>query len=152
MKFLDFIKKHCFLVVSLLIILIVLTTGIIVTKNLFFSNHGDAFGNRLDGIEEHRIEDSELEKIKNELENIEQVINVENNIVGKRATFIIKVKTDTDIETSKGYANKILDYLRDDSKEFYDIHVMIINENEENQNYPIMGAKHKTREGFNFVN
>ena len=150
MKFLEFIKRHCFLVVSLLIILIVLITGIIVAKSLFFSSHGDAFGNRLDGIEEHRINDEELEKIKNELENIEQVMSVENNIVGKRANFIIKVKADVDVETSKGYATKILDYLKEDSKEFYDIHVMIINEDEENQNYPIIGAKHKTREGFIF--
>ena len=150
MKFLEFIKRHCFLVVSLLIILIVLITGIIVAKSLFFSSHGDAFGNRLDGIEEHRINDEELEKIKNELENIEQVMSVENNIVGKRANFIIKVKADVDVETSKGYATKILDYLKEDSREFYDIHVMIINEDEENQNYPIIGAKHKTREGFIF--
>lgn len=150
MKFLEFIKKHCFLVVSLLIILIVLIAGIILVKNLFFSSHGDAFGNRLDDIEEHRINDEDLSKMKSELENIEQIISVENNIVGKRADFIIKVSSDVDVATSKGYANKILEYLKSDSKEFYDIQVMIINEDEENINYPIIGYKHKTREGFSF--
>ncbi len=104
MKFVEFIKRHCFLVVSLLIILIVLITGIIVAKNLFFSSHGDAFGNRLDGIEEHRISDEDLAKVKSELENIEQIISVDNNIVGKRADFIIKVKSDVDIATAKGLA------------------------------------------------
>lgn len=150
MKFLEFIKKHCFLVVSLLIILIVLIAGIILVKNLFFSSHGDTFGNRLDDIEEHRINDEDLAKMKSELENIEQIISVENNIVGKRADFIIKVSSDVDVATAKGYADKILEYLKSDSKEFYDIQVMIINEDEENINYPIIGYKHKTREGFSF--
>lgn len=150
MKFVEFIKKHCFLVVSLLIILILLISGIIVVKSLFFSSHGDAFGNRLDGIDEHRISDDDLSKVKSELENIEQIISVDNNIVGKRADFIIKIKADVDIATAKSYADKILEYLKDDSKAFYDIQVMIVSEDEENQNYPIIGYKHKSKSGFTF--
>ena len=150
MKFVEFIKRHCFLVVSLLIILIVLIVGIIVAKNLFFSSHGDTFVNRLDGIDEHRISDEDLLKVESELESIEQIISVDNNIVGKRADFIIKVKADVDIATAKGFADKVLEYLKDDSKEFYDIQVMIVSEDEENQNYPIIGYKHKSKVGFTF--
>ena len=64
MKLLNFIKKHCFLFVSLLIILIVLIVGIIIMKKLFFSNSGDVFGNRLEGIEKHVISDETLNKFK----------------------------------------------------------------------------------------
>lgn len=150
MKFVEFIKKHCLLVIALAIILIVLIVGIVVAKNLFFSSHGDAFGNRLDGIEEHRMTDEHINKIQTELENLEQIISVSDNIVGKRADFIIEVKSDVDVITAKGYADKILEYLPDDVKEFYDIQVMITNEDEENQNYPIIGYKHKTKTGFTF--
>lgn len=150
MKFLSFIKRHCFLFISLLIILIILIVGFIVAKNLFFSSHGDPFGTRLDGIEEAKITDDDLSKVKENLENIEQIISVENNIVGRRADFIIKVKADVDIITAKGYPDKILEYLSDESKSFYDIQVMITNEDGENQNYPIIGYKHKTKAGFTF--
>ncbi len=150
MKFIEFIKKHCLLFIALAIILIILIVGVVVAKNLFFSSHGDAFGNRLDGIEEHRMTDEHLNKIESELENLEQIISVKNNIVGKRADFIIEVKSDVDAITAKGYADKILEYLPDDVKEFYDIQVMITNEDEENQNYPIVGYKHKTKTGFTF--
>ncbi len=150
MKFVEFIKKHCLLVIALTIILIVLIVGIVVAKNLFFSSHGNAFGNRLDGIEEHRMTDEYLNQIKDGLEGLEQIVSVNNNIVGKRADFIIKVKSDVDVITAKGYADKILEYLPEDVKKFYDIQAMIINEDEENQNYPIIGYKHKTKTGFTF--
>lgn len=150
MKFVEFIKKHCLLVIALTIILIVLIVGIVVAKNLFFSSHGNAFGNRLDGIEDHRMTDEYLNQIKDGLEGLEQIVSVNNNIVGKRADFIIKVKSDVDVITAKGYADKILEYLPEDVKEFYDIQAMIINEDEENQNYPIIGYKHKTKTGFTF--
>lgn len=150
MKFLEFVKKHCFLVIALVIILVVLIVGIVVAKNLFFSSHGDIFGNRLDGIEEHKMTNEHLDKIESELENLEQIISVDNNIIGKRADFIIKVKSDVDIITSKGFADKILEYLPDDVKSFYDIQVMIVNEDSENQNYPVIGYKHKTKTGFTF--
>lgn len=150
MKFIEFVKKHCFLFIALLIILIVLIVGIIMVKNLFFSSTGDVFGNRLDGIEEHQISDADILKIKNDLESLEQVISVSNNSVGKRLNFIIEVKKDVDVITSKGYADKILADLTDDVKEFYDIQVMITSEDEENQNYPIIGYKHKSKVGFTF--
>ena len=64
--------------------------------------------------------------------------------------FVITVKSDVDVITSKGYADKILVDLSDDIKSFYDIQVMIVNEDEENQNYPIIGYKHKSKAGFTF--
>ena len=36
MKFVEFVKKHCFLVIALAIILVVIIKGIIVAKSLFF--------------------------------------------------------------------------------------------------------------------
>ena len=150
MKFVEFVKKHCFLVIALAIILIVLITGIIVVKNLFFSSIGDNFGNRLEGIENHEISDSDITKIKDDLESNEHVVSIEKNLVGKRLDFILKVKSDVDVITSKSLADKILENLSDDTKNFYDIQVMIINEDTENQDYPLMGYKHKTKSGFVF--
>lgn len=150
MKFVEFVKKHCFLVIALAIILVVLITGIIVAKNLFFSSKGDNFGNRLEEIENHQISDLDMTKIKDEVESNEQVISIENNLVGKRLDFILKVRSDVDVIASKSIADKILENLSDDTKSFYDIQIMIINEDEENQNYPIIGYKHKTKTGFTY--
>lgn len=150
MKFVEFVKKHCFLVIALAIILVVLITGIIVAKSLFFSSKGDNFGNRLEGIEDHQISDSDITKIKDVLESDEHVVSIEKNLIGKRLDFILKVKSDVDVITAKSLADKILENLSDDTKNFYDIQVMIVNEDSENQNYPLMGYKHKTKSGFVF--
>ena len=150
MKFINFLKRHCFLFISLLIILIILIAGFIVAKKLFFSNEGDVFGNRLEGIEQHQISNDVFGKIKTELESLEQINSVKNNIVGKRVNFIIDVKSEVDVIASKGFADKILEYFEDDIKSFYDIQVMITNEDEENINYPIIGYKHKTKVGFSW--
>ena len=80
----------------------------------------------------------------------EHVVSIEKNLVGKRLDFILKVKSDVDVITSKSLADKILENLSDDTKNFYDIQVMIINEDTENQDYPLMGYKHKTKSGFVF--
>ena len=148
MKFVEFVKKHCFLVIALVIILIVMIAGIIVAKSLFFSSKGDSFGNRLEGIDNHPISDSDITMIKDSLESDENVISIEKNLVGKRLDFILKVKSDTDVIKAKELADKILENLSDDTKSFYDIQIMIINEDEENQNYPLIGYQHKTKTGF----
>ena len=146
----NFIKKHCFLFVTLIILIAIIIAGFIVCKNLFFSNNGDVFGNRLDGIEEHPIKDETLNLIKEELEALEQVNSVSNNIVGRRADFIIEVKSDVDVVTSQGLGEIILGHLDDVVKGYYDVQVMITNEDAENQNYPIIGYKHKSRNGFSW--
>lgn len=150
MKFVEFIKKHRFFTIATLILLIVLVVATIVTKNLFFSSKGNSFGNRLDDIAEHPLEESSLQEIKDELEGLEQVISVSANIVGKRADFILEVGKDVDVITSKGYADKILEHLSEDVKSYYDIQVMITNEDSENATYPIIGYKHKTKVGFSW--
>ncbi len=150
MKFVEFIKKHCFLVVTLVIILIILVAGIIVAKNFLFSSSGNAFGNRLDGIEEHEITSDNVDKIKSELEGLDQVVSVSDNIVGRRADFILTVKADVDVISAQGLADKILEFLEDDQKSYYDIQVMVVNEDAENQNYPIIGYKHKSKVGFSW--
>lgn len=146
----NFIKKHCFLFVTLIILFAIIITGIIVCKNLFFSSKGDVFGNRLDEIENYPIKDETLNKIKTDLESLEQVNSVSNNIVGRRVNFIIEIKEDVDVVTSQGIGEKILEHLDADVKGYYDIQVMITSEDEENQNYPIIGYKHKNRAGFSW--
>lgn len=150
MKFLNFLKRHIFFTIATIICLIIFIVGIVLVKKYFFVNNGNEFGNRLDGIEENRITDEQLSKIVEELKNIEQITSASYNVVGRRANFTYKVVNGIDKETARTYTGKILELLDDNQKKYYDIEVMIESENQEDGNFPTIGYKHKSSEGFSW--
>ena len=53
-----------------------------------------------------------------------------------------------DVETAKEVALKTLDYFTDKQKNYYDIQIILTNENSDMDGYPKMGYKHKTSESI----
>lgn len=143
----EFIKKNKILV-SLLVIAIVFFAAImiIIFSNLSIGNN--EYGNRLDNIEKYPISDEVINEIKTDISSYEKVTSVSYNLEGKLANFILTVDDSLEEETAKNYANKILDNLSDDVKNYYDIQVLVDSDNEESEVYPIIGYKHKTTDMF----
>lgn len=143
----EFIKKNKILV-SLLVIAIVFFAAImiIIFSNLSIGNN--EYGNRLDNIEKYPISDEAINEIKTDISSYEKVTSVSYNLEGKLANFILTVDDSLEEETSKNYANKILENLSDDVKSYYDIQVLVDSDNEESEVYPIIGYKHKTTDMF----
>ena len=54
-------------------------------------------------------------------------------------------------EDAKKLGDTILDKISDDDKKYYDIQILIDTE-EENDNYPIAGYKHKSEDNFTYGN
>ena len=143
----EFIKKNKILV-SLLVIAIVFFAAImiIIFSNLSIGNN--EYGNRLDNIEKYPISDEAINEIKTDISSYEKVTSVSYNLEGKLANFILTVDDSLEEETAKNYANKILENLSDDVKNYYDIQVLVDSDNEESEVYPIIGYKHKTTDMF----
>ncbi len=143
----EFIKKNKILV-SLLVIAIVFFAAImiIIFSNLSIGNN--EYGNRLDNIEKYPISDEVINEIKTDISSYEKVTSVSYNLEGKLANFILTVDDSLEEETAKNYANKILENLSDDVKNYYDIQVLVDSDNEESEVYPIIGYKHKTTDMF----
>lgn len=138
-----FIKNNKLLVTLLAIAIIMFSTILII----IFSNLGGSnneYGNRLDNIEQYPINNELIDGIKSEISALDKVDNINYNLEGRLANFIIYVDDDLNIATAQEYANKIIQHFSDELKTYYDIQILIDSKNEESENYPIIGYKHKT--------
>lgn len=145
----DFVKKHKIGIIVSFVCLILFVLIILGIKSAFFSNMSESkYGNRLDGIEKYPIEDSFVNDIKNMLEETGYVNSISYDLEGRIINFIIEVKSDVDLTTSRGLADKIAEQFNDDYKAFYDIQIFLTSEDKESEIYPTIGYKHKTSVGF----
>lgn len=149
MKFLEFVKKHKVVLIVVAIALVLLILMFFGIKNAFFSNASKGkYGNRLDGIENYKIEDSNINDIKTMLTETGIVNKVTYDLEGRIINFIIEVQDEVDLVTSRSLADKIAEKFSDEIKSFYDIQVFLTCVNKESELYPTIGYKHKTSGGF----
>ena len=129
-----FIKKHKIEFIALLVMIIICVLGYFAVKPLL-GNDSNKYGNRLDGIEEVKISDEQINKMISELEDKKDINSVKYDLQGRLIYIILEVSNATAVDVSKGYAN-------------YDIQVIVKSDSEESEVYPIIGSKHKTSTSF----
>ena len=141
-------KKQCMIggIAFLVIFFLILIWLFIVPV---FSNN--KYGDRLDGIEDHKISSDTVKDIEDSLKENDKVTDVTYNNEGRILDFIITVSNDMSTEDAKKLGDTILDKISDDDKKYYDIQILIDTE-EENDNYPIAGYKHKSEDNFTYGN
>ena len=141
-------KKQCMIggIAFLVIFFLILIWLFIVPV---FSNN--KYGDRLDGIEDHKISSDTVKDIENSLKENDKVTDVTYNNEGRILDFILTVSNDMSTEDAKKLGDTILDKISDDDKKYYDIQILIDTE-EENENYPIAGYKHKSEDNFTYGN
>lgn len=142
----EFIKKHKVLLIVLTIILLLAITAFLLLKNFMVDNSKDEYGNRLDGIQNVQISDANTSKMKEEIKVLEEVSNISYRLQGRLIYIELTLKDGVVIDTAKEIAAKTLDYFSAEEKAYYDIQVVLNNENKEMQGYPKIGYKHKTTE------
>ncbi len=144
-----FIKEHKKQCIIGGIIFLVLFFAIIIWLFIVpvFSNN--KYGDRLKDIENHEISSSSIDKIENTLKENQQVKDVTYHNEGRILNFIITVSNEMTSDDAKKLCDTISENLSDDDKSYYDIQVLIDTE-EENENYPIAGYKHKTEDKFDY--
>lgn len=145
-KFIKTHKKQCLIggAIFLVILLVIMIWLFIVP---LFSNN--KYGDRLDGIENHKISSSTVNDIESAIKENQMVSDVEYHNEGRILNFIITVSNEMSVDDAKKLGDVILDKISNDDKEYYDIQVLIDTE-DENENYPIAGYKHKTEKAFDY--
>ena len=146
----DFVKKNKFTILAIIVFLIVVML-LVQVKNIFFPNEGGAiYGNRLEGIENVKLDSSKKNSI---------IKNITEDGIAKKATVrisgriievIIEVNEETSVDSAKELTNKILDKLSDDEKKYYDIQAFI-KKSSDTSDFPIIGYKHHAKEGFSWT-
>lgn len=129
------VNKKLIIIISICVIIIALL--LLLVYKLLFSNNGDVYGHRLDGIENYKIEDSLITDIKNSLLINEHIVSVNYVLKGKRMDFNLKVDDNLSVDDAKSAAKVIIEKIPESLKTFYDI---LINIDGTNEAYPIMGT------------
>lgn len=146
-----FIKKNKFTIL-VIVIFIVLVTLAAVVKNMFFINSGQpVYGNRLDGIEDVEITDSQYKDLEKKLKENKSVVAVESNLDGKIINVIVSVKDDTSKKDAKKLADVVVGNFDKKQLAFYDIQMFIKKEDEKQNDFPIIGYKYHSKESFSWT-
>lgn len=147
-KFYNEHKKQC-IIGGLIFLVIFLATIIWLFIVPVFSNN--KYGDRLNGIEDHKISSNTIDDIEKTIKENKQVSKVTYHNEGRILNFIITVSADMKTEDAKALDDIILDKISDDNKSYYDIQILIDTE-EENNSYPIVGYKNKSKDDFVYGN
>ena len=125
----------------LMLISIICILSIVIGVIVYFvgQTNKDKYGNRLDGIENIKFEESDINSIKDSFLTNESVDTVEINVKGKLIYVNIILKKGTHAE-SESMVQSSLELFSEEVRNFYDIQFIVGNNDEEvTENFPIMG-------------
>lgn len=144
-------KKHKGLIISLIVLAVLGIIGFIGVKKLLYpDNNKNKYGDRLSGIENYEISEKTINEMKESFLKNEFVTNFSYNLTGRIIKIIITVKSNTKVEQAQELSSIITTLLPSEYQSFYDISYSIISD-EENNLYPVIGSKHKTKEMFSWT-
>ena len=139
----NYLKRHKFTTLIILVFIICVMILFFAWKT-FFSNSGNpVYGNRLDGISTVELNETDQNKVKEELKKNNKVKEVELNISGRTLEVVILVNDDVSLSDAKKIGNNSLTSLTDKQKEYYSVQVFVKKSDETKNNFPIIGYKQK---------
>ena len=146
-----FIKKHKSLIIALIIFILVFVLFLLVYRSFFPDEETAIYGSRLEGIEKVELKKANISKIEEALKGSCNKVKVRTQ--GRIIEVSMSINDDINRETAKAEANKIIECLSKEQKEYYDIQVFVSKEGktEDASQFPIIGYKHHISEGFTWT-
>lgn len=140
-------NKFTFFIIIFFLIVFVLLFQV---KGLFFPDGGKAnYGNRLDGLVQ--IKDDQLTTLKDNIKTEARVKNVEASTSGRILNVIITVEKDVSLNDAKVIGEKASATLTEEILASYDIQVFVKKDEEEENNFPIIGYKSNTDNTYSWI-
>lgn len=148
---------------------IIIAFAVLVLKLVLPSSGINKYGDRLEGIQDHKFTEKAKNKVIKSIKDKEQVVSCKIDVQGKLINVIFTVKKEVSKDDSKNIANESLASFSDDIKGFYDIQFAIKKKGEEGTKvtkqledekteeitvyeFPIMGYKNKKSDGIVWTN
>ena len=142
------IKKHKKKILIGVIVLFVLLVLYLIWTMLPNSSKS-LYGDRLDGIEDVEVTDSDLSKITKALEKEDGVASADSDIKGRLINFTVQLDDGVDPTIGDTLGSVIIDKFSEEELEFYDLQLFLDGDLEQ---YPVIGYKHKTSDKFVWSN
>ena len=141
--------KNKVLIVLGIILIICFIAIIVVTVSYFFGGSESVYGDRLDGIEDHPIEDSFVSEYTTNLESDDMIESVEFDTKGRIIYITINFVGDTSLVEAQSKTAASLETFSDDLLSYYDINFTITSEATDNSDgFTLMGARNVAGSGL----
>lgn len=120
---------------------------------MWFAGGTDVYGDRLDGIEKVKLDDSYIKDVIKNIKEKEFVTEATYNLNGRLLSFIISVADETNIDEAKKLGDIVIQGFNEEELAYYDLQICLkdTGANEESR-YPFIATKHKTSEVFVWSN
>ena len=137
-----FLKRHRYTCVLVLIFILLVILGL-KAKDMLVPDEGKpTYGDRLKAIDKHPITDADYKKVDDELTSNKSVTKVTHRLQGKTINYFITFDDKVTVKDAKSIGDSIIKNFSEDILGYYSIQVSLIKDNEELNNFPIMGMKH----------
>ncbi len=141
-----FVLRNKLLSILLGLLVLILIFGLIVIKILIFPHYKvSKFGDRLDGIEAVKLDNSRFNDIKNSFEGNENISLDSFRLSGKIVNVNISIKGDYKKEDIRIKSMEIINKFSEDERKFYDFQVLVTFDDDRD---PMMGYKNKNSESL----
>ena len=142
-----FVLKNKLLTVLIGLIVLILIFGLIIIKILVFPSYSVSnYGNRLDGIQDVKLDDSRFSEIKKSFE-AKEGFTIDKFRLSGRIVNIYITAGDIKKDDVKAEALKLVSSFSEDEIKFYDFQIFVSGTDE---SYPIIGYKNKNSEGLHW--
>ena len=135
--------KNNLLTIFILIIFVAFMFVLAYLKNLYWDNNDKAaYGNRLDGIENYKLSDEEIKKIKETIEKDEDVIKVEYRQEGRIINLELKVSDTLTDDNARKMCSEMLKNFTEEQLSYFSVQYYLYKDDATKKDFPIIGYKH----------
>lgn len=138
-----YLKENRTLFILMIVAIVCIVVSILLLfKYFYFGNGGSNYGDRLEGIENVKINDDKKNEVSSKISENSLVDSATVTITGKRIDIRIVFGEKASLVDAEGIALKSLDNFSDEEKAFYDFEFTLKqNATEKTEGFLIMGAK-----------
>ena len=148
------IQNHKKLAIAIGISLVLLLIIIAFFVMLLVGGSSNKYGNRLDGIEEVKISNDEIDTMEIEMKEKDGVNDASIRIQGKIINVILTFNSDIDSKKAEEIATSTLESFSEDQLNFYNIQYFLTRKStgEDDTPYVVTGNKHPSKEEIGWTN
>ena len=149
-KLKSFILKNKLLSILLFLLILIIILGLVIIKVFVFPSYKVSnYGNRLDGIENVKLDKSRFDEVKSKFGSVEGFDIKEFKLSGKIVNIFVVVNDKVSVDKAKSNCSKLVEGFSEEELKYYDFQVFVTS-SDENDKYPLIGYKNKKSEGLHW--
>lgn len=139
---LKILKDNVFTIV-VIIVFIIGMFALSYLKKIYWDNNDEAaYGDRIEGIENHEIDDSRKAEIISKIKSDSDVLELVFEIEGRTINLTVTVQSELQVSDAKIMGKDFLAYFTADDLSYYSMNINFVKEDKSLDNFPISGYKH----------